>query len=420
MIAMLDLTPIQSLGDIATFLTAAEVFTLEPRCSRRERAQWIRSVLIQFSFRRRTRKEQGLLRRYLVTVTGYSAAQLTRHIRAYKDGKAVSTPFLRHHFPQRYTTADAELLATADNAHNRLNGRAMQQIFAEQYRKGDLHFVHLAGISPAQIYRLRQTRRYREEALTIEKTNPTQRAIGERRKPEPSGVPGFLRVDTVHQGDFGKEKGVYHINLVDEVTQWEVIVAVEQISEECVEPALAKAFGSFPFRIRNFHSDNGSEYINDVVHQFLVRWKAKQTKGRPRHSNDNGLAETKNGAVIRKHMGYRHIPQPYASRINVFYREHLIPYLNFHRPCAFPDVKVLPSGKKIVKYKEYKTPLQKFLSLKSPEQYLRDDITLADLQCQADEKLPNDAATEMQEAKRKLFQIILRGSSGTLSPFLIP
>lgn len=420
MIAMLDLTPIQSLGDIETFLTAAEVFTLEPRCSRRERAQWVRSVLIQFSFLRRTRKEQGLLRRYLATVTGYSPAQLTRHIRAYRDGKPVSRPFLRHQFSKKYTTADAELLAAADNAHGRLNGRAMQQIFAAQFRKGDRRFVHLAGISPAQIYRLRQTRRYREEAFTIEKTKPTQRAIGERRKPQPQGAPGFLRVDTVHQGDFGKEKGVYHINFVDEVTQWEVILAVEQISEECVEPALAEAFELFPFRIRNFHSDNGSEYVNDVVHQFLVRWQAKQTKGRPRHSNDNGLAETKNGAIIRKHMGYRHIPQPYASRINVFYREHLIPYVNLHRPCAFPDVKILPSGKKIVKYKEYKTPLQKFLSLKNPQQYLRDGVSLADLKRQADEKLPNDAATEMQEAKRKLFQIILRGSSGTLPPSLIP
>src|SRR3989344_4647605 len=110
--------------------------------------------------------------------------------------------------------------------------------------------LRLARISPAQVYRLRQHRRYREEALTIEKTKPRQTPIGERRKPEPAGAPGFLRVDTVHQGDFGKNKGVYHINLVDEVTQWEVIVAVEQISEECVEPALKAAFELFPFRIK--------------------------------------------------------------------------------------------------------------------------------------------------------------------------
>jgi transposase InsO family protein len=223
-----------------------------------------------------------------------------------------------------------------------------------------------------------------------------------------------LRVDTVHQGDFGKEKGVYHINLVDEVTQWEVIVAVEQLTEACVEPALEAAFSIFPFHIRNFHSDNGSEYINDIVQQFLRRFVVKQTKSRPRHSNDNGLAETKNGAVIRKHMGYRHIPQPYAARINVFYREHLIPYVNFHRPCAFPDVTVLPNGKRIVKYKEYKTPLKKLLSLDKPEQYLRTGITLDDLRRQASEKFPNQAAEDMQEANRKLFSIIPPPQSGMM------
>ena len=250
--------------------------------------------------------------------------------------------------------------------------------------------------------------------MTIEKTKPVQRSIGERRKPEPLGAPGFLRVDTVHQGDFGKEKGVYHINLVDEVTQWEVIVAVEQLIEACVEPALEGAFSLFPFRIRNFHSDNGSEYINDIVQQFLRRFVVKQTKSRPRHSNDNGLAETKNGAVIRKHMGYRHIPQPYASRINVFYQEHLIPYLNFYRPCAFPEVTVLPNGKKIVKYKEYKTPLKKLLSLDKPEQYLRDGITLDDLHLHASKKLPNQAAEDMQEAKRKLFSVIPPSQNGMM------
>ena len=52
--------------------------------------------------------------------------------------------------------------------------------------------------------------------------------IGERRKPIPNGQPGFIRIDTVHQGDQDKKKGVYHINAVDEVTQFEVIASVEK------------------------------------------------------------------------------------------------------------------------------------------------------------------------------------------------
>jgi transposase InsO family protein len=405
MVMQFDDSLLSTIGNLRMFNEGALPITFRP-LRREDRSHWIRFTLVRFKYLMLKRSEKQVVQRYIGKISGLSHAQLARHIAAYRDNRPIDVPYRRHQPFQRYTQSDVELLASTDNVHGRLNGRTVREICAAQYEGGDHRFVRLARISSAQIYRLRHRRRYKEEALTIEKTQATQRQIGERRKPEPSGTPGFLRVDTVHQGDFGKEKGVYHINLVDEVTQWEVIVAVEQISEECVEPALHAAFNQFPFRIRNFHSDNGSEYINDVVHQFLMRWKAKQTKGRPRHSNDNGLAETKNGAIIRKHMGYRHIPQPYASRINVFYREHLVPYLNFHRPCAFPEVTVLLNGKKIVKYKEYKTPLKKFLSLEEPEQYLRPGITLEELRKIAAAKLPNQAAEEMQEAKRKLFSII--------------
>lgn len=60
----------------------------------------------------------------------------------------------------------------------------------------------------------------------------------------------------------------------------------------------------FPFGICGFHSDNGSEYINKQVADMLNRMLVKLTKSRPRHCGDNGLAESKNGAVIRKHLGY--------------------------------------------------------------------------------------------------------------------
>ena len=76
----------------------------------------------------------------------------------------------------------------------------------------------------------------------------------------------------------------------------------------------------FPFRILGFHSDNGSEFINHKVETLLNKLLIEQTKSRPRHSNDNGLVESKNGAVIRKHMGFDHIASKHADSINVFYR----------------------------------------------------------------------------------------------------
>jgi transposase InsO family protein len=153
------------------------------------------------------------------------------------------------------------------------------------------------------LYNLRHRQRYRERLLNYTKTRPTTVQIGERRKPQPNGQPGFLRLDTVHQGDQpgSGAKGIYHINAVDEVTQWEVVGAVERISEAYLEPVLQTMLRQFPFRILGFHSDNGSEFINKTVARLLEKLRVEQTKSRPRKSGDNGLVETKNGWIIRKH-----------------------------------------------------------------------------------------------------------------------
>ncbi|HTS63599.1 MAG TPA: hypothetical protein VMH28_16355 [Candidatus Acidoferrales bacterium] len=66
---------------------------------------------------------------------------------------------------------------------------------------------------------MRASARYRNQAALWEPTLPSAVAIGERRRPDPQNRPGFLRVDTVHQGDWDGAKGVYHINAVDTVTQ---------------------------------------------------------------------------------------------------------------------------------------------------------------------------------------------------------
>ena len=139
------------------------------------------------------------------------------------------------------------------------------------------------------------------------------------------GQPGYLRVDTVHQGDRPGAKGVYHINAVDEVTQWQIVGATAHISEAWLEPVLAAMLRQFPFPIRGFHSDNGSEFINQTVARLLNKLPIEQTKSRPRHSNDNGLVETKNGAVIRKHMGYGYIHAEHAERIQAVLQRTLSP-----------------------------------------------------------------------------------------------
>jgi hypothetical protein len=79
----------------------------------------------------------------------------------------------------------------------------------------DPAYERLADISVAHLYNLRSSVGYKRQRIFLDKTKPTKANIGKRKKPRPNGIPGYLRIDTVHQGDHDKEKGVYHINAVD-------------------------------------------------------------------------------------------------------------------------------------------------------------------------------------------------------------
>jgi len=268
----------------------------------------------------------------------------------------------------------------------------------------------LKNISVSHLYRLRQTIRYREKVKIFSKTRPTKIPIGERGKPEPSGRPGYLCVDTVHQGDKLGQKGVYHINIVDMVTQFEYVGAVEAISEKFMKQILEALINQFPFIIIEFHADNGSEYINKVVVKLLNRLLIKLTKSRPRHSNDNPLVETKNGAVIRKHMGYIHIPKNKAKIVNKFYQEWFNDYLNYHRPCAFPKITIDKKGKEKKTYlqKNYMTPYMKLKSINQIEQFLKPNVTFAKIDKIAYTMSHTEYAIEMQKEKLKMLKQIFK------------
>jgi transposase InsO family protein len=393
-----------SLDQIRAFLEASGEVQFEGE-KREEIYGWISQTLQIHSYGKRSRAERGLLRSYIAKLTGLSRAQVTRLIGRYLACGEVKAPkYKRHRFAASYRRADIELLAAADEAHDTLSGPATRRILEREYVEyGKKEYQRLAGISVAHLYNLRKESRYRERRLHYTKTRPTRVNIGERRKPEPEGRPGYLRLDTVHQGDQDGIKGVYHINAVDEITQWQVMACVRQISEAFLLPALEQMLKEFPFEIRGFHSDNGSQYINHTVARLLQKLLIEQTKSRPRRSNDNGLVETKNGSVIRKHMGYGHIASAHAETISRFYREHLNPYVNLHRPCAQADVETDAKGRKKRQYRRYQTPLETLLATPNHEQFLRPGQSAAELRQQAARQSDTEAARQMQTAKQKLF-----------------
>jgi transposase InsO family protein len=398
-----------SLEAIGRFVEASEDVRFEAE-DRQQLYGWVEQVLVGQQYAQLGKAARGLVRRYIEKMTGLSRAQVTRLIARYSaSGRVQMTVYRRRRFVELYTRADIELLASVDEAHETLSGPATRRILErewELYKQPE--YVRLATISVAHLYNLRHHQRYRERLLHYTKTRPSTVSIGERRKPQPHGQPGFLRLDTVHQGDQpeGGEKGVYHINAVDEVTQWEVAGSTPRISETYLEPLLEQMMHQFPFRILGFHTDNGSEFINRMVARLLEKLRIEQTKSRPRQSGDNGLVETKNGAIIRKHIGYGYIDAKHADAINNFYREHLNPYLNYHRPCAQAEVKIDERGRKWVRYKRYQTPLETLSLLHKPAQYLRDGLSMNALNRVAAAISDTDAARRMQQAKGKLFEAL--------------
>jgi hypothetical protein len=348
-------------------------------------------------------------------LTGYSRQHLSRLISQYRDTKSLRLRdrVSRTSFTHKYTPADVALLAQLDSLHDTLSGPATKVLALRAHaRFGDTRYARLSEISVSHLYNLRTSAAYRKKRLVWHKTRPSPITIGVRKAPAPLGLPGYIRIDTVHQGDQDGIKGVYHINAVDIVTQWQLAACLERISEAYLLPVIALLLDGFPFEILGFHSDGGSEYINHDIARLLDKLRIEFTRSRPRQTNDNALAECKNGAVIRKLMGYAHIPQKHATAINRFYTEALNPYLNFHRPCYFAVDKIDAKGKirKTYPHDQIMTPWERLQSIPNYQTLLKPSITDLSLEQQAHAMSDNDAAKQVQMGRKLLFQSINRRS----------
>lgn len=411
MIVTLKTQGLQTLEQVRAFLEGAQ--SLGFTAPAREAAyDWIACELRRFQYSRLGKADKGLVRRYLEKVTGISRAQMTRLISQFRStGRIVdrrgppAKPFAR-----RYTPADVQLLAEVDSLHGTLSGPATRKLCERAFEVfDDARFERLATISNGHLYNLRGSQAYQQSRGSVDKTRPVKVAIGERRKPRPDGRPGFLRVDSVHQGDLDGLKGLYHINLVDEVTQFQFVGSVERISERFLLPVLEALIKAFPFHIIGFHTDNGSEYINKRVAALLTKLHVQEfTKSRARRTNDNALVESKNGSVVRKHLGYAHIPGHFAREVNAFTQRILSNYLNFHRPCFFPTEVIDTRGRvrKRYRYDQMMTPYDKLKSLPDARQYLKPGTTFEQLDAIAYAISDNEAARRLNQAKAELFRSI--------------
>jgi len=285
MVIQMDERKIKTVADVAAFLAGTDQAELKLQGSKDDIYAWVERTLNRLRYGKLGKKDKGMVLRYLIHLSGYSRQQITRLIaRHRKTGHVHRRQRTTNGFKRQYTREDIILLAEVDRLVDSSSGTTIKVYCQRAYERfRDQRYARLAGISVSHLYNLRESSIYKRCRRVFTKTNPVQVPIGERCKPRPNGQPGYLRIDSVHQGDMDKKKGVYHINAVDEVTQWEVVVTVQRIQEKFMIPALTSLLKQIPFMVKGFHSDSGSEYINCHVAGLLNKPLIRMTKSRPRH-----------------------------------------------------------------------------------------------------------------------------------------
>lgn len=397
---IMDDLRLTNINQIKSFLKGSEGCGLR-LCSLTDKYRFIDRTIDRLGYHKFKRKEKRLVISYLRKLTGYKKAQLFRLIGRASLGNLVRKKYQRKNPNTIYQPFDVKLLEETDELHFRLNSAATKEILRREHEVfRHREYANISKVSSSHINNLRRRVTYKSSWVNGTKANEVN--IGKTAPPEANNMPGSIRIDSVSQRD------VFHINAVDEVTQWETVICVPQISERFLSPALKILLDQFPFVVFNFHSDRGSEFINKIVAEILNKLLINQTKSRSRHCNDNALVESKNGTIIRKNMGYYHINQKMVLEINKFYEEYFNPYLNFHRPCGFvTETRVDIKGRERKIYGQYTTPYEKLkeISKKLKENFLKPEQSFEKIDIIAYKYSDNEFAKILRIKQEKLFDL---------------
>lgn len=401
----MDDSRLTNINQIKEFLKASQGVALSLKESGiDEKYDFIDQTIDRLEYSKLSRKGKRVVASYLKKVTGYKRAQLFRLINRAKSGKLIRKKYKRHNPNRKYSSFDIKLLEKTDELHLRLNTFATKEILRrehEVFHKED--YEKISRISPSHINNLRNHPIYRNNY--VNHTKSTIVPIGETKKPENNEIPGSIRVDSVHQRD------VYYINLVDEITQWEIVISVPQLTKEYLLPALKYILDQCPFVVFNFHSDRGSEFINCEVAEILNELLIHQTKSRSRHTNDNALVESKNGSVVRKNLGYGYFSKQIVTELNEWLKNYFNIYLNYHRPCLYQTgIRIYPNGREMPKYGQTTVPYEKLkeVSKEKKRNFLKEEVTFEELDKIAYQHSDNEFAKLMRDAESRLFSSVIK------------
>ena len=181
--------------------------------------------------------------------------------------------------------------------------------------------------------------------------------------------PGFLEIDLVaHCGNTTAGQFLCTLTCTDLCTGWTEVTGLLHRSQEAVSEALRRMRQRLPFPLLGIDSDNGGEFINDLLYRYCLNEQITFTRSRPYQKNDQAHVEQKNWSVVRHTVGYdRWETEQELARLESIY-DDLRLYINFFQPSLKLVAKERIGNKTSKRYDTAKTPYQRVLE--------RQDISL--------------------------------------------
>jgi len=206
--------------------------------------------------------------------------------------------------------------------------------------------------------------------------------------------PGFMEIDLVaHCGDSVAGQFLCTLTCTDISTGWTDVTALPHRSQEAVSEAIHLMRQRLPFPLLGIDSDNGSEFINDLLYRYCLNEKITFTRSRPYKKNDQAHVEQKNWSVVRHTVGYDRWETEQELAILESIHDDLRLYINFFQPSFKLIAKERIGNKTIKRYDTAKTPYQRVherndISVKTKARLMNLYVQLnpAELRCSIDQK----------------------------------
>lgn len=175
--------------------------------------------------------------------------------------------------------------------------------------------------------------------------------------------PGFLGADLVaHCGHSTEGTFLHSLVLTDVATCWVECLPLLHRTQHAVKQALGHASQLLPFPILGLDTDNGSEFINDLLLSYCEQQHITFTRGRVAKKNDQCFVEQKNGSVVRQVVGYDRFEGELAYRQLAELYRALRLYVNFFQPSMKLQKKTRDGSRVRRSYDQAATPLQRLFA----------------------------------------------------------